>query len=153
MRPNTTEDISSNITTIITSSAEKQPPKQSGNCKKFQCGLSLQRYVEDGRRYLLSKFRGLVEFVCLWEEKPNNPEDEEALQNQVIRRSLRKTFRCGSFTTHFLGRAEQWHLLIVLQLKLKQFKLNLVTVPPFSGCFDFKGNLVQQWLISNSIYK
>ena len=40
-----------------------------------------------------------MEFVGLGEEKPEDPEDEDPLQNQVVRRSLRKTSRSWSRTT------------------------------------------------------
>ena len=41
--------------------------------------------------YLLRQFVGLVKFVGLGEEKPDDPQDEDSLQNQVICRSLENT--------------------------------------------------------------
>lgn len=41
-----------------------------------------------------------MEFVRLGEEKPEDPEDEDPLQNQVIRRSLRKRFRPSSVSAN-----------------------------------------------------
>lgn len=56
--------------------------------------------MDPGRPYLLCQLGGLVELVGFREEKPEDPEDEDPLQDQVVRRSLRKTITPSSLHSH-----------------------------------------------------